>query len=165
MVEASWKTVTDYFPEARVFTPVSISSKNAPVSQRKHTDLPEEDERVFGVLNISTVQETSVALFRMSDFNEDITLYTSIISEKSTHIIGSSTIGFAVAYQDDHSHTFNAVHGQFPIVMADSSGSLWNVFGIAVSGPRKGERLNNAMAFFGSWWAWKDFYSDFTFVK
>ncbi len=47
--------------------------------------------------------------------------------------------------------------------MKDDQNNKWNVFGVAVSGPRKGDQLNSKTSFKALWWAWQTFYDDFNF--
>ena len=47
--------------------------------------------------------------------------------------------------------------------MKDSEDNEWNVFGEAVTGPRKGDQLNSDTAFFALFWAWENFYDNFSF--
>jgi hypothetical protein len=166
MVETNWNTVKTYFADALVFTPGSIAEKDSTSSNKPVNSVsPGKDERVFGVLEISDIEDTKVKVFRRSDFNDDINLYTQIISSENTVVIGSTSPPFMVAYIDEHGVNYTPIQHEYPVVMMDNSGSKWSVFGIAVSGPRKGEQLKNAMGFIGSWWAWEDFYTEFTFVE
>jgi hypothetical protein len=164
MVETSWEVVKTYFPEARVFTPTSVAQKGSSDAVSAIEE-PGKDERVLGLLDISDIQDTEIHVFRKSDFNADITLFPRIIGAENTVVVGSAELDFMVAYHDEHGIEFAAVQNEFPVVMIDGSGSKWSVFGVAVSGPRQGERLRNAMGFIGSWWAWEDFYDEFTFVQ
>jgi len=48
-----------------------------------------------------------------------------------------------------------AVEGQFPVIMKDEQGTLWNLFGEAVSGTRGGEKLQAPLAYTAADWAWR----------
>ena len=54
---------------------------------------------------------------------------------------------------------------QFPVVMKDSDGNTYNVFGKATDGPRKGHQLQSHTGFFALLWAFEKFYDDVTFVE
>jgi len=42
--------------------------------------------------------------------------------------------------------------------MEDSEGNTWDVFGLAISGPRQGEQLTPTQSFMGYWFSWGAFY-------
>jgi len=162
MVETNWKIVQTYFPEARVFTTGSIAEKGAVTTKKVEDDIG-IDERVLGILEISGIEDTGARIFRKSDFNSGITLYQKLISSKNSIIIGSVDFDFMVSFTDDQGTSFTPIQNAFPIIMKDNSGSEWSVFGIAQNGPRKGEQLSVTQSYIASWWAWKEFYNDFTF--
>ena len=43
-------------------------------------------------------------------------------------------------------------------LVQDQEGTVWHVFGEAVSGPRQGEKLTPVNSFIGYWLAWGAFY-------
>lgn len=47
--------------------------------------------------------------------------------------------------------------------MEDNFNNKWNIFGIAVSGPRKGDQLKSLPSFFALGWAWENFYDNIVF--
>ena len=49
---------------------------------------------------------------------------------------------------------------QFPNIIADTNGNIYNIFGYAISGPDKGLQLKSPRAYVAQLWAWKDFYND-----
>jgi len=49
--------------------------------------------------------------------------------------------------------------------MKDETGTLWNIFGEAVSGERKGERLRSPLYFTAAEWAWKDLYDQVDYFQ
>jgi hypothetical protein len=162
MVELSWKLVKEFFPNAKVFKPTSISNK---ISNRKNNNDIGIDERVFGNINFDKVNGTSVNIYRKSDFNESISLFETILNNSKTITIGSSELDFIVSFIIETDNTFTTVQNEFPVILKDETGSMWNVFGLAVSGSRKGDQLQAAKSYKASWWAWKNFYSQFNFIE
>jgi hypothetical protein len=56
------------------------------------------------------------------------------------------------------------VQQSFPVIMKDNNGSHWNIFGEAVDGPRKGEKLQIPTAYSALFWAWEGVFEDKTIV-
>lgn len=164
MVEFTWKSAKQFFPNALVFTSTSISNKTQNTTRKIYNDIG-IDERVFGNINTDEINGTSISIYRKSDFYVPISLFESILNDTKTITIGSSDIDFIVSFSVEVENTFTPVQNEFPIIMKDSSGNIWNVFGIATSGPRKGEQLQATKSYKASWWAWKDFYSTFNFIE
>lgn len=157
-VEMPWKIVKENFPDALVFTNVSIANKTT-----TKKDNIEKGDLVYGIVNFRLNQNIEVSIFRYQDFSEGTRLSNIIISGNKILVIGNEDKHFITSYINNSNATFKAVQNQFPIVMEDDDNNKWNVFGVAVSGPRKGEQLQSQTAFVALWWAWENFYSNFIF--
>ena len=124
-----------------------------------HTDerLPGKT-RVLGVI----VSGASKA-YPINSFG-DLDVINDNIGGQPVVIIGSSTHNFAVAYErrvNGKVPEFKpAADEALPLVMTDTSGSTWSVFGRAVDGSRAGELLQSADSFVAYWFAWAAFYPD-----
>jgi len=160
-VETVWSTVKEHFPEALVFTKTSITNKTSNPNLKKD-DLV-KGELTFGIIDLKLNQNESVHLFHFDEFNENTKLKIARISNEEIIIIGNEEKHFITSYINDSQVNFKAVQDQFPIVMEDSNNNMWNVFGVATSGPRKGEQLKSLPSFFTLGWAWESFYSDIVF--
>lgn len=53
---------------------------------------------------------------------------------------------------------FTPVNNELPVIMQDSEGNKWDVFGYAVSGKRKGQRLQPTESLIGYWFSIATFY-------
>lgn len=160
MIETTWKTAKIYFPNALVFTSNSIiSSKNSIAS--KFTENINNDEKVFGFIDNINSKNSTVFIYRYSQFNDGIKLISAANTNKI--VIGSSDLKFITAFINENNNSFVPVQNEFPIIMTDNLGNKWNVFGEAESGPDKGKVLKPAMGYVASWWAWKSFYTSFSF--
>ena len=77
-------------------------------------------------------------------------------------LIGSAGQNFIVAYerqlQDGTKLEFEPLPLDFPVVMKDQEGNEWDINGLAVEGPRTGERLNTTQSYIGFWFAWGTMY-------
>jgi len=161
MIETSWKTAKEYFPSANVFTNNSIvSSKNN--NSKKIADNIVNGEKVFGIINNINIKSTEVFIYQYSQFENGIKLFNNGLTNKKI-VVGSQDLEFITAFFNEENYIFEPIQNEFPLVMSDQFGNEWNAFGIAVSGPSKGEKLKSAKAFAASWWAWKSFYSNFEF--
>ena len=164
MIETKWKNVKKLYPTALVFTPSSIN-QNSNKTQFKQSSNTSEDERVFGVLDVDNISDIKIHIYRKNDFENEIKIYQKYIGNNNTVIIGNKELDFIVSFIDSGNSEFAPIQNEFPIIMQDNSGSKWNVFGVAVSGSRTGENLSLSKSYLASWWAWKDFYSEFIHIN
>ena len=102
-------------------------------------------------------------MYHYDDFESKTILKTEFIGSKNMLIIGNKNDSYITSYINDSNASFEAIQNRFPIVMIDENNNEWNVFGQAVSGPRKGEQLDSQVGFFALFSAWEDFYDEFTF--
>lgn len=161
-VEMTWKTVRENFPEALVFTNTSIPTANSILDPNKR-EVPKGD-LVYGIIERAAGKESVVSIYEYGDFTDGTVLYQEIIAGRKTLIIGNQSEHFITSYINDDNVEFEAVQNQFPIVMKDSEDNFYDVFGVAVSGPKNGAQLESHTAFFALFWAWQEFYSEFSFV-
>ncbi len=137
------------FPDAQIFESnckACLDSFRYEANQRSISrGLP--GELRFGILGLK-----GVATFSYSSFADSV----SIKSYLSYIVTGSEKDGFIMAFQK--SYTMTAVQNQFPIIMQDDAGSLWDIFGEAISGPHKGEKLISPPSYVAHDWAWHDFF-------
>jgi len=161
-IETTWKTVEDYFGDALVFTNTSIVGKSSNHTKNKDIDI-KKNELVYGILNqAKEIKNNSVNVYRYPSFI-NTKLFTYKNSGNEYIIIGNNNLKFITSYINDSNAIFTAIQNQFPIIMEDDQNNKWNIFGVAVEGPRKGHQLNSPTAFVASWWAWDMFYDDFIF--
>ncbi|MFK7806419.1 MAG: DUF3179 domain-containing (seleno)protein [Saprospiraceae bacterium] len=73
-------------------------------------------------------------------------------------VVGMSRHNFATAYHrtlsDGTVLDFTFLRAKLPNIMEDNEGNIWNIFGIATEGPRKGEQLKILESYFGLWFSW-----------
>lgn len=158
LVEMPWKLVKENFQDALVFTNSSITAKSAGLAKKEPVEV---GDLVYGVINFGFKPASEVAVFAYEDFSGGTVLKN--IDKYKIVVIGNEELRFVSSYINDSNAVFKAVQGQFPIVMEDDNTNRWNVFGLAVSGPRKGQQLKSPTSFMALWWAWNEFYDDFVF--
>jgi len=160
-VETRWSIVKKYFPDAQVFTNTSVSKSSTTNTSSKSSI--EGSDVVYGILESSQKNGSpKIHVFEYSLFNNDIKIINKRFTLDEVLVVGSKGLNFITSYLKDSNATFTPIQNEFPTIMEDSDGNKWNVFGIATSGPRKGEQLKSLKAFFASWWAWNEFYPDIT---
>ena len=118
-------------------------------------------ERVLGI-----VQSGSVRVYSFAGFGDKVTVINDKLNGRDVVVAGNSEDNFMVSYINDPGDgstlSFSAVQGQYPVVMTDSEGNMWDVNGRAVAGPRKDARLSPASSFMGYWFSFAAFYPDLT---
>lgn len=161
-IETKWEIVLEYFPNALVFTNTSIDSNIENRSYKSKQDV-EIGDSVFGVIEESQKGTITVFGFTYDMFQESTQIISKNINGKKTIIIGNSDLHFMTSFIDDANVAYTAIQNQYPIIMKDNVGNQWNIFGIAVSGPRQGEQLQSPLCFVAYYWAWQDFYDNIVF--
>ena len=147
LIETTWGTVREHFPSALIYIVDGFrkSRDQAPESIGQGPQY----EQPYGILGRSGVE-----LFRLDMFPGEVKLISTTVQPGGKTIVaGSSKHHFIVAYQT--TYPMEAVEGQFPVIMKDEKGTLWNLFGEAVSGVRGGEKLQAPLAYTAADWAWK----------
>lgn len=49
---------------------------------------------------------------------------------------------------------------RLPVVMRDNEGNEWDIFGVAVNGPRTGQQLQKTNSYIAFFYAWTAFFND-----
>lgn len=155
VIETTWSMVIQYFPDAMVFTNTSITSKSS-------TDDFKDGDNVYGIVDASFKDDSKIHIYEYDEFSGEIKMYEKFIDSKKIIVIGNEEKRFITSYINDSNATFTAVQNNFPIIMEDSDGNQWNLFGVAQSGPRQGDQLNSPFSYVALGWAWRAFFSDFT---
>jgi hypothetical protein len=158
LIETNWKTVKTYFPNALVFTNTSVQSNKT--SQNASKISIDDNEVVYGVLEEITKNElATIHTYQYQTFSNGIELKTNKIGVDNILIVGDNDLQFITSFKvPSSSNSFTAIQNDFPNIIMDSNNNIYNVFGIAVSGPNQGTQLESPVAFAASFWAWKSFY-------
>ncbi len=117
-------------------------------------------ERVHGV----AVDNRSI-VFRINEFPAEITTVNHELSGVPIITAGSSLKNFAMSYNrtlvTGEVLTFSPVQDKLPVIMIDdTTGSKWDVFGRCVKGEYTGTRLELLKSYIAYWFAWAAFYPD-----
>jgi len=115
-------------------------------------------ERVHGI-----IVDDVAKVFRFGSFASTNTMINDVINGEDVIIVGNASKNFIVSFysklRDGSTPVFTVVDRN-EVILEDQLGNEWDVFGYAVSGPAKGERLINTESFIGYWFSWGAFYPD-----
>lgn len=179
VVESTWETWKNMYPDAKVLTtntgfarnyqgfaygPGYLTDNNSFIFQPKRNDNRLENKTVVHAVmeNEFRGESTVMRIYPIKDLTDDIQVIQETFRGEDIVFAGSSSNRFGVSFlsmlKDGTSLTFEPVLNELPVIMKDNDGNRWNIFGEAVEGPRKGERLTPTQSFNGYWFAFADFY-------
>jgi len=179
VIETTWKTWKDLYPKSEVLTRNTGFSRNYqgfaygssysvnddqilfPV-QNKDDRLNNKD-RVLGIISENVADESAIVrVYPLEEFGTGINLVRDHLNGQEFIIAGSSNLNFATAFkavlEDGTWPEFEPVEDELPVILKDEEGNRWDIFGYAVEGPRKGEKLAHIKSYTGYWFAWADFF-------
>lgn len=175
LVETTWQTWKKMYPNSKVLstqTGFDRSYQEYPYGNYKQASrllfpIDDVDERLFAKERVlGLIGNNTVKAYRFQSFNDSVRVIHDHFVNRDHVVIGSQPDNFLVAYQratmDEQVKNirFQPVQNAHPVVMADSSGSQWNIFGEAVSGPLKGKKLKRTHSFIGFWFIWSAFFQE-----
>ncbi|TJY37112.1 DUF3179 domain-containing (seleno)protein [Pontimicrobium aquaticum] len=164
VVETKWETVKNYFPDAKVLKTIvpsngriSTTSKASKNSLR-NTNLPDDREFVYGVLD----EDDNVNIFQYQDFANQ-SRYDITLRQHNYIVYGNETLKVISAFEVDDFNTYQILdESEFPYVLQDLNGVKYNVLGLGTNGNTLGKPK---YAYVAAWWAFEDFFTDFTFQQ
>lgn len=129
-----------------------------PAGQSSDTRLHPK-ERVAGVAG-----DGAARVYRFGSFADSVRVIQDFFAGDSLVVVGSDSANLLMIFnrrlQDGTTLTFSPVQGQLPIIMQDSEGTAWDVFGRGASGPRTGQQLDSPPNFIAYWFAWAAFFTE-----
>lgn len=172
LIEMKWSSWKEAFPNSEVLSGVSGFESNyqtPPYGNYPNDNesilfpIEREDDRLerkaygHGIFYNSSLQ-----VIPTEGFAEQMEVININANGKEVIVAGSSEHSIAVSFyrklSDGTRLTLQPAQGEFPVIMEDDEGNKWNVFGEAISGPRKGEELNPIPSYNAYWFAWADFF-------
>ena len=157
VVETTWKTVKQYFPNAKVVSSNLFSTKGDPTDgdNTNSENAPSSNELVYGILN----DFNNIRIFKYSDFSETSIINITIQSQKYI-VYGNSSKHIINAFKVSSFEGFTTIENDFPFVLKHTNGAKYDVLGRGTNGIilEKPE-----YAYVAIWSAWEDFYSNFSF--
>ncbi|MCF6212608.1 MAG: DUF3179 domain-containing protein [Flavobacteriaceae bacterium] len=160
VVETTWKTVKQYFPNAKVVSSNLFSTKGEPSGGNGGTNsgsAPVSNELVYGILD----DFSNIRIFKYSDFSTKSTVNVTIQSQKYI-VYGSSSKHIINAFKVANFNDFSVIENDFPFVLKNTNGIKYDILGRGINGT---SLAKPQYAYVAIWSAWEDFYSNFTFQK
>jgi hypothetical protein len=97
--------------------------------------------------------------------SQSVTLIQDEFEDTPIVVAGSSGKNFIVSFkrtlEDGTLLDFSVAEAPLPIIMVDNEGNSWDIFGKAVDGARKGERLTPTRSMMGYWFIFNAMYCAF----
>ncbi|MGE0588677.1 MAG: DUF3179 domain-containing protein [Cyclobacteriaceae bacterium] len=173
VIETTWSTWKAMYPQSKVASTETGFARTYGLypygSYRTNNDsflfpfspkderLPNK-ERVLGV-----IVDNKAKAYRFTHFENGLDLLLDSFNGKNLIIVGSKPDNFLMAFDvsgsDIASLTFEVEKSSgASIILKDNEGDLWDVFGEAVDGPRKGTKLKSVNSYIGYWFSWGAFY-------
>jgi len=172
VVETTWETWSSMYPGTQVLSRDTGYSRN-------YDDYPYDDYRddntiLFPVPNLADgrlhrkqrVLGINVGdhskVYPILNFPAGIEVLNDQVGDMQVVVAGSRDRNLGVVFsrqlEDCTVLEFEAVQNSLPVVMRDSEGSEWDLFGQAVSGPREGTQLQKTNSYIAYWFAWTAFF-------
>lgn len=172
IVETTWETWKEMYPGTLVMTRETGFDRQYDVypygGYRSNSTLifpviPEDDEFDPKERFLSVIVGDVSRVYNFSAVNHaTVEVRSGTYAGIDLAVVGSESKNFMVAYGtkllDGTILKLTAVQDELPIVMKDTEGNKWDVFGEAVSGPRAGTKLRQLKQTMGYWFALAAFY-------
>ncbi|MEQ3796436.1 DUF3179 domain-containing (seleno)protein [Flavobacteriaceae bacterium MJ-SS4] len=157
IIETNWLNVKLQFQNALVYNHPNINNCDC-----DETFESIDFDNLFGVIN-NQVNNKSVHLFNYNNFVNGKAIDFISVNGKNTVVVGSKENIFFNAFYIPTNLDFEALNkNEFPNILTDNEGNIWDIFGKAVQGPREGQNLESPLSYFGAEWAWNEFFDNIT---
>lgn len=168
LFETDWKTWKTIYPNSKVLstsTGYSRTYGHSPYGDYNTNNnrflfpVPKDPrlplkERVLAIVNGSDAKAYRFESFASNNIIKDS------FKERDYMLVGNQN--FITSFELESNTIeleFQYIYTGSQIILEDNEGSKWNIFGEAVSGPRKGAILKPATAFMGFWFSIPAFYN------
>ena len=126
-------------------------------------DVPFWDRSIESKVRVLGIEIGGKAIaFQIHKFDSKISLIDYNFDGEDIVVVGSSGDNFAAAFfpvVNGQPVQLSAVSGHYPVVMEDTDSNKWDIFGYAVSGPLKGNKLEKPeISYTAFWFAWSAFH-------
>ena len=170
LIEMPWGKWKELFPESRVVstsTGYSRSYGRYPYNDYRTSswlifpanptdDRLHEKERVLGI-----IKNDKLRVYRFNSFGTTMGVILDEFEGEMIAVAGlrdQYMVAFSTQMEDGVIMNLEASGAEG--MLTDQEGNLWNLFGEAVSGPRKDQQLPLVTAFMGYWFSFAAFYPD-----
>lgn len=173
LVETTWKTWKTMYPNSKVLslnTGYNRNYKNYPYGTYKTNGsllfpVSNSDTRISLKERVLAVIENEKSkAFRFSQLESNKNLISTSFNNKNLVVAGSKPANLMVAFNtklaDGTVLEFQKTNSLLPALLEDDEGNTWDVFGRAIAGPRKGQKLISIPQMMGYWFSFAAFYPD-----
>jgi len=160
VLETTWQTVSQYYPNAKVLSPEVFSSSKDPDPTEDNSDdinSPELNELAYGFFD----DLNRIAIFKNDDFSDNHLLYVSLNSQKYI-VYGDASKGIITAFKVNSAQDFQFLANSFPYIIKNTAGIKYDILGRGTNGTRLEKPK---YAYTAVWKAWNDFYNSFDFQE
>ena len=158
IIESYWLGVKTHFPDAMVFNHPDVANCNC-----DETPVPIDFNNLLGVVH-EHVFDDIVHLFSYNNFDNGIEIDYATANSKNVIVVGSKEKVYFNAFYLPSTLTFVALDiAEFPNVLTDNEGNIWDAFGYAVSGIRQGTKLDSPKSYVAAEWAFKDIFKELVY--
>ena len=114
------------------------------------------------VLGIS--DELSAKAYPMDLYESGLGMIKDTMNSSEFIVIGDLSKWFMAAYSISDSegltYDFSLIADDFPNILLDSTGSVWDIFGRCISGVNQGKQLERVNSIISYWFAWFTFHNE-----
>ena len=172
LIEMTWKAWKEAYPGGKVLSGITgfdlnyalfpygdyrTNNNNILFPIEREDDRLERKTRTHGIFYTQ-----NLVVFPISAFSDEGTVINSAYSGEDVVVAGMAKDELVVSYSRtlDNGTTldFSQTDEPLPAIMQDDEGTVWSVFGEALSGPREGEMLKQIPSYNSYWFGWVDFY-------
>lgn len=172
LIEMTWKAWKESYPGGKVLSGITgfdlnytlfpygdyrTNNNNILFPIEREDDRLERKTRTHGIF-----YSQNLVVFPISAFSDEGTVINSAYSGEDVVVAGMAKDELAVSYSrtldDGTTLEFSQTDEPLPAIMQDDEGTVWSVFGEALSGPREGEMLKQIPSYNSYWFGWVDFY-------
>jgi len=172
LIEMTFKAWKDAYPNGKVLSGITgfdlnytifpygdyrTNNNNILFPIEREDDRLERKARTHGIF-----YSQNLVVFPISAFSDEGTVINSTYSGEDVVVAGMAKDELVVSYsrslEDGTTLEFSQTGEPLPAIMQDDEGTVWSVFGEALSGPREGEMLKQIPSYNSYWFGWVDFY-------
>ncbi len=178
MIETTWETWKKMYADSEVLTrntgfdrDYSIFVYGSDYTKnngrilfpiKNEDDRLQRKDRVHALLPGSASEDSDVKAYPIKEFGPEMHLVKDQFMSEDFLLVGNFDLdlisSFKLMSEFERGLEMDAVNSELPIVMKDQHGNGWDIFGYAIEGPNKGERLTKARAYTGYWFGLADFF-------
>lgn len=178
-IETTWRTWTDMYPESFVVSRNTIY--NYDYDDDPYPQYSADNEMLFYPITHydnrlprkekvhAVIADNFASAYRISMLPDSVHAMNEIFAGEPIVVAGSNMNNFVISFSrrldDDTVLTFAAIQDSLPAVFRDNEGTVWDVFGNAISGPRTGESLAMLDSYNCYWFALASIFPDVEIIE